>query len=129
MFNNFCSRLIMCCAIVLASDCFASENALTLQPLLTNTHINANDQYPILDLVIKHADKYRVQIIYTQIDRNEQNQPSLTRYQFGLNDQQYFYPASTVKLPIALLALEWLQQHAQYGISATTTMLTDSSRA
>lgn len=125
----FSSLVIMCCALVLASNCLATENVLSLQPLLTNTNIRNNDQYPILDQVIKQADKYRVQIIYTQIDRNAQNQPRLTGYQFELNEQQYFYPASTVKLPIALLALEWLQQHTQYGVNTKTTMLTDSSSA
>lgn len=47
-----------------------------------------------------------VQIIYTQIDRNEQGKPSFKHYYYNELGQKYFYPASAVKLPVALLALE-----------------------
>jgi len=56
--------------------------------------------------VMQNADKYRLQIIYTQIDRDENNRPSFTSFTHRLDSGQYFYPASTVKLPAALLALE-----------------------
>jgi hypothetical protein len=50
--------------------------------------------------------KYEVQIIYTQINRDSENIPSFTCSSFGINDKIYFYPASTVKMPVAFLALE-----------------------
>src|SRR5690606_6423983 len=40
----------------------------------------------------------------------------------------YFYPASTVKLPIALLAMEWLEEQDVEGLNLETIMLTDSVR-
>ncbi|MGB5429709.1 serine hydrolase [Eudoraea sp.] len=57
--------------------------------------------------VIDSVDKYEVQILYTQIDRRGDS-IILTDYEFQLDDMKYFYPASTVKLPIAVLALEKL---------------------
>lgn len=50
--------------------------------------------------------KYRVQILYTQINRDKQNKPSLKTYAYRTNSKEYFYPASTVKLAASVLALE-----------------------
>lgn len=86
------------------------------------------EDYPILKKVISDTAKYQLQIIYTQIDRNEHGNPLFTDYAFNLNDNHYFYPASTVKLPIALLALEWLEEQNMEGLTLETTMLTDSVR-
>lgn len=49
---------------------------------------------------------HRVQVIYTQIDRDADNVPSFRTFEYRVNPDEYFYPASTVKLPTALLALE-----------------------
>jgi len=57
--------------------------------------------------VLDSIDQYEVQILYTQIDRNRDS-IILTDYEFQLDERNYFYPASTVKLPIAVLALEKL---------------------
>jgi hypothetical protein len=75
--------------------------------------------------VLQDPDKYRVQIIYTQIDRDADNRPAFTSYTYGLDAEQYFYPASTVKLPTALLALEKINNLAIPGLTRDTTMLTD----
>lgn len=86
------------------------------------------DDFPILQKVLKNPDVYQVQILYTQIDRNESNQPSFQDYNFNLNDQVYFYPASTVKLPIAILALEWLNEQEIDGIHPESIMLSGAMR-
>lgn len=86
------------------------------------------ENYPTLTNVLSDTAKYQVQIIYTQIDRNEHGNPLFTDHSFNLNDNHYFYPASTVKLPIALLALEWLEEQNTEGLTLETTMLTDSVR-
>ena len=67
---------------------------------------------------------YRVQIIYTQIDRDADNRPSFRSYRYRVNPAEYFYPASTVKLPAAVLALEKLER---LGLSRGTTMLTGAA--
>lgn len=86
------------------------------------------ENYPTLKKVLSDTAKFQVQIIYTQIDRNEHGNPLFTDHSFNLNDHHYFYPASTVKLPIALLALEWLEEQNIEGLTMETTMLTDSVR-
>jgi hypothetical protein len=50
--------------------------------------------------------KYRVQILYTQINRDKHNKPSLKTYSYRTDSDEYFYPASTVKLAASVLALE-----------------------
>ncbi|SMB97709.1 conserved hypothetical protein [Hymenobacter roseosalivarius DSM 11622] len=66
--------------------------------------------------VLCAPEQYRIQIIYTQINRDAQNKPHFRSYTYGgANLRRYFYPASTVKLPAAVLALEKLRQlRAQY---------------
>ncbi len=86
------------------------------------------EDYPTLQKVLADTAKYQVQILYTQIDRNEHGNPLFTTYPFNVDDSRYFYPASTVKLPVALLALEWLEEQQVLGLTLETTMLTDSVR-
>src|SRR5687768_18518418 len=64
---------------------------------------NASDT--LLQQIVNHPAKYQVQILYTQINRDKNNYPAFTSYAYHLNPKQYFYPASTVKLPGALAAL------------------------
>ena len=77
--------------------------------------------------ILKNKDSLNVQIIYTQINRNENNILSFTNYSYNLNPKNYFYPASTVKMPIALLALEKLHELNIPGVDKNTTMITDSN--
>ena len=70
--------------------------------------------------------EYEVQILYTQIDRDSLNQPSFRTYAFGVNEDQYFYPASTVKFPAVLLALEKMNQ---LGLPSDARMKIDSAYA
>ncbi len=60
--------------------------------------------------VLKDPDTYRLQIIYTQIDRNKKGVPSFTHHTFQVDPNKYFNPASMVKMPLAFLALEKLHQ-------------------
>ncbi|MDX2417026.1 MAG: serine hydrolase, partial [Xanthomonadales bacterium] len=77
--------------------------------------------------VMQNPGKYRIQIIYTRIDRDTDNQPVFKSYMYNVNPSLYFYPASTVKLPVATLALEKLRRLNLPGLSAETTMLTDAN--
>ena len=72
---------------------------------------------------------HRVQVIYTRIDRDEDNAPSFTSYTYRLDADEYFYPASTVKLPAALLALEKLNDLGFDALNRDTTMLTGAADA
>ncbi|WP_237067698.1 serine hydrolase [Microbulbifer guangxiensis] len=89
--------------------------------------IEAGSRYPTLTTVMANPEPYRLQILYTQIDREADNQPVLREYQYGVDENRYFYPASTVKLPISLLALEWLAEQDIEGLTSGSGMLTDAA--
>jgi hypothetical protein len=61
---------------------------------------------PRLDSIVGRPDVYEVQVVYTQIDRDAQQRPRFTTWHWGVDSTRYFYPASTVKMPLAFLALE-----------------------
>lgn len=71
--------------------------------------------------------KYEVQLIYTQINRDAQNRPTFIRHTYHLNAQQYFNPASLVKLPVAALALEKLNTINKAGVTRRTIMATGTA--
>lgn len=77
--------------------------------------------------ILKNPEKYRVQILYTQIDRDKDNVPTFKSYHYRINKNEYFYPASTVKLPASLLALEKLNYLNINGLDRKSTMLNDST--
>jgi hypothetical protein len=79
--------------------------------------------------ILNHPTQNEVQILYTRIDRDSHNKPHFTQYSYRLNPKRYFYPASTVKLPTAIFALEKLNELHIPGLNKQTTMLTDSAFA
>lgn len=89
---------------------------------------NLLKQYPdLFGAVIKNKDSLRLQIIYTQINRLANNKPVFTNYYFNVNPDRYYYPASTVKLPTALLALQKLNEMKVAGVDKNTTMITEGA--
>lgn len=91
------------------------------------TNLFLNNANPVFQEVIQHPDRYRLQIIYTQIDRDQYNVPSFKTYYFHVDSTTYFNPASTVKLPLALLALEKLNNLNQPQVTKFTAMQFDSA--
>jgi hypothetical protein len=69
--------------------------------------------------VFTQPEKYHLQVIYTRIDRDSANQPHFQDHYYHIIP--YFYPASTIKLAGAALALEKLND---LGLSRTMTMIT-----
>ena len=60
--------------------------------------------------IIKYKDNYEIQILYTEVSKNNLGQTEFKDFQFQLNDEQYFYPASTIKLPIAIMTLSKINE-------------------
>lgn len=75
--------------------------------------------------ILNNPDTFRYQLIYTQINRDKNNRPSFKHYKIRVNRDEYFNPASTVKMPLAFLALEKL--HTMNNVNMNTPMLTDSA--
>ena len=60
--------------------------------------------------ILKDKDKYEIQILYTEVSKNTLGQTEFSDFQFQLNDQKYFYPASTIKLPITVMTLSKINE-------------------
>jgi hypothetical protein len=85
-------------------------------------------QYPeYFGEVLRNPDFYKIQIIYTQIDRDQRNLPVFKDYYFQADSSGYFYPASTVKLPVALLSLQKINELRLPGLDRNSTMVTEKS--
>ncbi len=78
--------------------------------------------------ILKERDLYELQILYTKIDRDKKGQPQFTTYRYGVDANRYFYPASTIKLAAAALALEKLNNLNISGLDKHTPMLTLAER-
>lgn len=86
------------------------------------------NKYPTyFEDVLKNKEDLNVQIIYTQINRQKNGIALLKHHYFNVDKAKYFYPASTVKLPIVLLALQKLNLLKIKGIDRNTTMLTKTA--
>jgi hypothetical protein len=79
-----------------------------------------------LAAVLAHADSLEVQIIYTMIDRDTANRPTFRTFYYNVDSSHYFYPASTVKLPTVMLALEKLRALNIDSLDMFTPMFHDS---
>ena len=77
---------------------------------------------PALRAVMQNLAQHQVQILFTEIERAADGSVTFREHSFGLDDNRYFYPASTTKLPVALLALEKLEElegvdrHSRYTV-------------
>ena len=109
--------LFICCFILVS--CTAEQQ----NPNFLETAIGSKDIS--IKRVMDSIEKYQVQIRYTQIDRRNDS-VLFTDYDFQVNDSVYFYPASTVKFPTAVLAMEKINQtdtltiHTKYYIEGDT---------
>ena len=67
------------------------------------TDLFSRNPNPLFQEVIRHPETYRLQLIYTRIDRDKHNVPTFTNYYFHVDSTAYFNHDSTVKLPLSLL--------------------------
>ena len=85
-------------------------------------------KYPqYFNSIVSNNNDYRIQIIYTQVDRDKKGKIKFTDHSFNLDSSNYFYPASTVKLPVAILALQKLNELKIRGLDKNTTMITGAA--
>jgi hypothetical protein len=82
---------------------------------------------PAFKDLMANKEAHRIQIVYTEINRDAKNKPSFTTHTYNLNHNLYFYPASTAKMPTAFLALQKLNELKVKSLNKNTTMLTDSA--
>jgi cell division protein FtsI/penicillin-binding protein 2 len=114
-------------AVFFIMACHPTHKIMTMPPEQTDNFIaDLLHSYPkYFDSLLQNQDEYGIQIIYTQIDRKKNDRPIFTDHFFNVSDN-YFYPASTVKFPIALLALQKLNQLKIKGLDGNTSMITEA---
>lgn len=102
---------------------------ITTDSSRTDTFLeNLLSQYPqYFDTILANRKRYNVQVIYSQVNRGANGMPALTHHYFNVDSSAYFYPASTVKFPVSLLALQRLNELKDKGIDKNTTMLTQQA--
>ncbi|MFD3292376.1 serine hydrolase [Aquirufa sp. KTFRIE-69F] len=110
--------IILLITELISMSTFAQKPANILEQLL----LSNPDKFKKLT---DNPEKYRLQILYTQIDRDAKNKPTLTTYSYRSDSNEYFYPASTVKLAASVLALEKLNA---LKIDKSTTFQTLKNR-
>jgi beta-lactamase class A len=138
--NKHLTYLLLASTLLLASCSVTKKTPLavvktaTVVPIVPLKEVARKDtffenllgQFPqYFDSVLKNRKGWNVQIIYTAVDRANNGNPVLTNYTFNLNPAKYFYPASTVKLPAAMLALQKLNELKINALDKNTTMVTD----
>ena len=122
--NCFRSILLSFILLCTAVCSFAQpKNDSVLQRIL------AGSNSKLLQNVLRYKDSFRVQIIYTRINRDQHNKPSFQNFYFNTDTNLYFNPASTVKLPLALLSLEKINSLSKRAISKYSSLQVDSNYA
>ena len=111
-------------AVFLSACVTSKKSGHEKNELFLEKRLASYPQY--FDSLLKNNDEYGIQIIYTKIDRRKNNKPIFTDYYFNTDSPKYFYPASTVKLPTALLALQRLHEPDCQGLDENTTMITEA---
>ncbi len=100
-------RFIISVLILLCFCC--SKEEPTKDPLL---HV-LNSKKIEIKRIMDSIDIHEVQIRYTEIVRKADS-IIFKDHDFKINDSVYFYPASSVKFPVALLALEKLNMYLSH---------------
>lgn len=113
-------HLLLTLPLMITSLAAAQENAL--QELLAHTADS------LLQEVLRRPEQFQLQVIYTQVSRDAENRPHFTSSYYNVDSNLYFYPASTVKLPAALLALEKLNELNILGLDKYSKMQTEAGR-
>jgi hypothetical protein len=72
--------------------------------------------------VLVDDNQKEIQIIYSQINRDKNNIANFKTFSYHVDKKHYFYPASTIKLPAAIFALEKLNELNINGLDKNTSL-------
>jgi hypothetical protein len=113
--------VIFCAILMMSISANAQQNDSTIERIL------AKIKHEQAKKIIADPNQYRCQVIYTQIDRDAKGSPRFTHHRFNVDSNLYFNPASMVKMPLAFLSLEKLNEMKIAGVNKYTSMAFDSS--
>ena len=72
---------------------------------------------PQLKSVYKNKENHNLQILYTKIVRDSSGAPTFIENDYKVDNNFYFYPASTMKLPIVALTLQKINELRNTGLN------------
>ena len=72
---------------------------------------------PQLKSVYKNKENHNLQILYTKIVRDSSGAPAFIENDYQVDNNFYFYPASTMKLPIVALTLQKINELRNTGLN------------
>ena len=72
---------------------------------------------PQLKSVYKNKENHNLQILYTKIVRDSSGAPRFIENDYQVDNNFYFYPASTMKLPIVALTLQKINELRNTGLN------------
>ena len=103
MFKN----LILVVSLTVIISC---NNSSTILDKVLNKNIYE------LQKVLKNKEKHDLQILLNEIKRDDSGKAVFKEDAFQLDEGRYFYPASTAKLPIAILSLQKINELRSNGL-------------
>jgi hypothetical protein len=121
--NQLAALVLLGC---LALGCSARRQAPKTADMDTGLIHTILREHPRLDSLLRDTSR-RIQVIFTQIDRKKDGTPVFTTHTLGEDPELYFYPASTVKLPVAVLALQKLNELGRPGLDRNSTMISKAA--
>jgi hypothetical protein len=117
------NRIIFALMLIISLPAMAQKTDTILIEKLMRQHRD------LFSGVLNHPQKNQIQVLYTQVIKNKNLPPLFRSYSYNLDPHRYFYPASTVKLAAVIFALEKINELNIAGLTAKSTMLTDSAYA
>ena len=114
MFKNLSVLAILSVAIACAPEQKEDPIALALA-----------SEAPAIQKVMQNLEAHELQIMLSTIDFKGSD-VLFTDYSFQVNDSLYFYPASTVKFPAAVLALEAINKTPSLSLDTSYEIAGDS---
>ncbi len=120
MANKLIFKIIFFLILSCSTNHYVNPDSNILEDLLSSAPDN-------LKQVLEQKDKFEIQILYSQVNRNQANHPSVKTYSYNFDPKQYFYPASTVKMSAAFLALEKINDLNTEGLTKYTPLYIDSA--
>lgn len=84
-----------------------------------------NSKSELVNYVYKNQEKFEVQIILTEL-KKKRNRFTIHKKKFNADKNNYFYPASSIKLPIALLTFEKINENPNLNINSEFSIEGDS---
>lgn len=81
----------------------------------------------VLKNVVNKSNNYRLQIIYTRITRNTTGKINFKHLALRHRPDEYFYPASIVKLPLSIIACEKINSFNIKDLTINSPLQIDSS--